>query len=71
MNGRPRLPIDNERLARRRAQYRNAKRKQRGLPPEHITAAKAPAGSRPVSVLVGTTWVPALIDPDGRRVFLT
>jgi hypothetical protein len=65
---RPRLITEDERQARRRAQYRNAKRKKAGLPPEPTIV---PPGCRPVSVLVGSRWVPALIDPEGRRVFLT
>lgn len=66
---RPRLITEDERKAHRRMQYRNAKRKKAGLPPEPI--AVIPEGCRPVFVLVGSRWVPALIDPEGRRVYLT
>jgi len=69
---RPRLALtDDERVERRRRQYRNAKARARGLPEEPTPLPRAPSGSRPVSVLLGSRWVPALIDPEGRRVFLT
>ena len=69
---RPRLPMtDDERLERRRLQYRNAKRRKQGLPEEAAPLHTMPSlyGARPVAVLVGSTWVPALIDRDGRRVW--
>jgi hypothetical protein len=77
LSGRPRMDAEDPRLARRRAQYRNAKRRARGLEPELVPVAprKPYRGSterdyRTVSVWLGSRWAPAIIDSGGRRIFL-
>lgn len=75
--GRPRKATDDPRLARRRAQYRNAKRRARGLGPEAVPDApvryyrpRDRATPYVVAVWLGSHWAPALIDEHGRRIFL-
>lgn len=47
MMGRPRLASDDPAVNRRRAQYRNAKHRQRGRPEEPIPAAPDRRAGRP------------------------
>ena len=73
--GRPRKPTDDPRVARRRAQYRNAQHRKHGRPLEPVPPAtrayiREAHGAHEVSVWLGSHWVPALIDVHGRRIFL-
>lgn len=69
--GRPRLPVTDPKVDRRRAQWRNSKLRARGIVPPDDIAPKVRLNVRAsvvrVSVLVGKRWIPATI-VDGRRV---
>lgn len=79
MRGRPIKPTADAKLARRRAQYRNAKRRKLGLPEDPVPAAPVRRYERWIgtpcpcdrAVWMGPKgWVPVVIDAQGRRIFV-